>query len=148
MSTTDSKLRLGDLHSGYSFDTAGIVVTESHIVAFAGISGDFYELHMDDVYAREHGFAGRVAHGLLGLALVDGLKNRAEVRIAAIATLEWQYRFLAPVYVGDRIFARITVLDSRPTKDVQRGICRLNFEVLNQHGTAVQQGINTLLVHV
>ena len=148
MNTPNSKLYLADLHAGLTFDTSGIVVTESQIVAFAGISGDFYELHMDDVYAREQGFSGRVAHGLLGLALVDGLKNRAEVRIAAIATLEWTYTFLGPVYVGDRIFARITVLDTRPTKDPQRGVARLNFDVINQHGEVVQRGLNTLLVHV
>jgi len=148
MNITDTKLRLADLHVGLTFDTNGIVVTETHIVNFAGISGDFYDLHMDDVYAREQGFSGRVAHGLLGLALVDGLKNRAEVRIAAIATLEWQYTFLAAVYVGDRIFARITVLDTRATKNPQRGIVRLDFQVLNQHGKVVQRGINTLMVHV
>ena len=147
MNQMDSKLRLADLHAGLTFDTSGIVVCESQIVAFAGVSGDFYELHMDDVYARELGFPGRVAHGLLCLALVDGLKNRAETRIAAIATLEWQYRFLAPVCVGDRIFARITVLDTRPTKNPQRGVARLNFEVLNQRGEVVQNGINTLMVH-
>jgi len=148
MNSPNSKLRLADLHVGLTFDTSGIVVTESQIVAFAGISGDFYELHMDDVYAREQGFSGRVAHGLLGLALVDGLKNRAEIRIAAIATLEWQYSFLGAVYVGDRIFARITVLDTRPTKDPQRGVARLNFDVINQHGEVVQRGTNTLLVHI
>lgn len=147
MNASDSKLRLGDLPVGLSFDTGGIVVSESHIVGFAGISGDFFDLHMDDAYAREQGFSGRVAHGLLGLALVDGLKNRAEVRIAAIATVEWQYRFLAPVYVGDRIFARVTVLETRPTKDGRRGVVRLGFDVLKQDGTMVQQGVNTLLVH-
>ena len=148
MKPTDSKLRLADLHAGLTFDTSGIVVSEAQIVVFAGISGDFYELHMDDLYAREQGFSGRVAHGLLGLALVDGLKSRAEIRIAAIATLEWQYKVLRAVYVGDRIFARITVLDTRPTKDPLRGVARLNFDVINQHGEVVQRGTNTLLVHV
>ncbi len=147
MNTSNSKLRLGELPVGTTFDTGGIVVTESHIVGFAGISGDFFDLHMDDEYAREQGFTGRVAHGLLGLALVDGLKNRADVRIAAIATLEWQYRFLAPVYVGDRIFARITVRETRPTSDGRRGVVRLGVDVIKQDGTMVQQGVHTLLVH-
>ncbi len=141
------KLRLHDLAVGLTFDTSGIVVTESHIVGFAGISGDFFDLHMDDAYAREEGFPGRVAHGLLGLALVDGLKNRAEVRLDAIASLEWQYRFLAPVFVGDRIFARIEVIDTRATKDGKRGVVRLGFKVLNQNEKLIQEGINTLLVH-
>jgi len=54
-----------------------MVVTESHIVQFAGLSGDLFDLHMDDEFARSLGFSGRVAHGLLGLILMDGLKNRA-----------------------------------------------------------------------
>jgi 3-hydroxybutyryl-CoA dehydratase len=142
-----TKLKLGDLQAGAKFETAGLVVTEAHIVAFAGIGGDFFGLHMDDIYAREQGFPGRVAHGLLGLALVDGLKNRAETQVDAIASLEWQYRFLAPVFVGDRIQARMRVLDFRRTSDQRRGVARLAFEVANQHGTVVQQGVNTLLVH-
>jgi acyl dehydratase len=140
------KLRLGDLTVGLVFDTPGIVVTETHIVGFAGIGGDFFDLHMDDAFAREQGFPGRVAHGLLGLALVDGLKNRAEVRLDAIASLEWQYRFLAPVCAGDRIFARVEVLDTRATTDGRRGVVRLGFEVFNQRGLRVQEGVNTLLV--
>jgi len=141
-----SKLRLADIRTGDIVETPGLVVTESHIVAFAGLSGDFFELHMDDDFAREHGFKARVAHGLLGLALVDGLKNRAETRFAAIASLEWQYRFVAPIYAGDRIHAQIEVLDTRTTSDGQRGVVRLGIRVLNQHGVRVQEGVNTLLV--
>ena len=76
-----------DTPVGLSFETGGIVVTESHIVQFAGLSGDFFDLHMDDEYARSLGFPGRVAHGLLGLILVDGLKNRASERFASVASL-------------------------------------------------------------
>ncbi len=140
------KLRLGDIAPGLAYDTGGIVVTESHIVNFAGVSGDFFDVHMDDDFARRQGFAGRVAHGLLCLSLIDGLKNRAETRFAAVASLEWSYRFLAPVLAGDRIHARITVLETRPTRDGKRGVVKLDFAVLNQRGERVQEGVNTLLV--
>ena len=140
------KLRLGDIAPGLAYDTGGIVVTESHIVNFAGVSGDFFDVHMDDAFAREQGFAGRVAHGLLCLSLIDGLKNRADTRFAAVASLEWSYRFLAPVLAGDRIHARITVLETRPTSDGKRGVVKLDFAVMNQRGQRVQEGINTLLV--
>jgi 3-hydroxybutyryl-CoA dehydratase len=136
-----------DIAVGLTFETPGIVVTEAHIVGFAGIGGDFFDVHMDDVYARQQGFPGRVAHGLLGLALVDGLKNRAHVRFDAIASLEWHYRFLAPVCAGDRIHARVEVVGLKPTRDGKRGVVRLGFEVYNQHGTRVQEGTNALLVH-
>ena len=73
-----------DIAVGLEYETPGITIGEHHVLGFAGLTGDFYELHVDDDYARSIGFPGRVAHGLLGLALADGLKNRASVRLAAI----------------------------------------------------------------
>jgi 3-hydroxybutyryl-CoA dehydratase len=142
----DSKLRLSDIRPGFAYTTPGLVVTETHIVNFAGLSGDFFDVHMDDAFARSVGFEARVAHGLLCLSLIDGLKNRSMARFDAIASLEWSYRFRKPVYAGDRIEARIRVLDARPTSRPGSGIVRLGFEVTNQHGDIVQDGINTLMV--
>jgi len=135
-----------EIESDLSYTTSGIVVTESHVVQFAGLSGDFFDVHMDDEFARDLGFPGRIAHGLLGLAMIDGLKNRATTMLAAVATLEWTYRFLKPVLLGDRIQGRIRVLDKRTTKRPDRGIVRLQIEVRNQHQVLIQEGINTLMV--
>ncbi|WP_244267303.1 MaoC family dehydratase [Sodalis-like endosymbiont of Proechinophthirus fluctus] len=58
----------------------------AHIIEFAGITGDLFAVHIDDSFARQQGFfSGRIAYGLLGLMLVDGLKTRSAVR--GIATL-------------------------------------------------------------
>jgi 3-hydroxybutyryl-CoA dehydratase len=141
-----ARLRLGDIPPGFEYQTPGLVVTESHIVGFAGLSGDFFDVHMDDDFAQSVGFKGRVAHGLLGLALVDGLKNRSAVLFDAIASLEWTYRFKKAVFPGDRIQARIRVLETRPTKRPDRGIVRLHFDVVNQQGEVVQEGENTLMI--
>jgi 3-hydroxybutyryl-CoA dehydratase len=136
-----------DLEIGDTWSTGGIVVTEAHVLAFAGLSGDFFDLHMDDQYAREHGFPSRVAHGLLGLSLVDGLKNRAPVRLQAIASLGWTWDFSSPILIGDRIHAEIAVASVRPTRNPGRGIVALAFVVLNQRGETVQKGANNLLMH-
>ncbi|MDR5780762.1 MaoC family dehydratase [Caballeronia sp. LZ065] len=135
-----------EIEPGLSFATSGIVVTESHVVQFAGLSGDFFDVHMDDDFARSVGFPGRIAHGLLCLAMVDGLKNRAATRLASVATLEWTYRFHKPVMIGDRIQGRISVLDKRPTKRADRGIVRLQVEVRNQDDVVIQEGVNVLMV--
>ena len=135
-----------DIEPGLGFTTSGIVVTESHVVQFAGISGDFFDVHMDDDFARSVGFPGRVAHGLLCLALVDGLKNRAMTTFAAVATLEWTYRFHKAVLIGDRIQGKVGVLDKRLTRRGDRGIVRLQFEVHNQDGELIQDGVNVLMV--
>lgn len=135
-----------DLAVGESWRTGGIVVSESHVMAFAGLTGDFFDVHMDDTFARGLGFPGRIAHGLLGLALVDGLKNRAPVRLQAVASLGWTWDFAAPIALGDRIAAEITVLSLRATKRPDRGIAELGFDVRNQRDETVQKGSNRLMM--
>lgn len=131
---------------GERYVTGGIVVTETHLMNFAGLTGDFFDLHMDDEFARKLGFAGRVAHGILGLAIVDGLKNRAETRFRAVASLGWNWKFAGPILIGDRIHAEIEVAAKRETKRPDRGILTLEFRVKNQRGETVQQGTNELMV--
>jgi 3-hydroxybutyryl-CoA dehydratase len=140
-------LRYDQITPGLVFETGGITVGEAHILAFAGLTGDFFDIHMDEDYARDLGYPGRVAHGLLGLALTDGLKNRAPVRFAAIVSLNWRWSFTGPILIGDRIHARIAVLSKRLTKNPARGIVTLGFELLNQRSEVVQKGENDLMVH-
>ena len=135
-----------DVEPGERFDTGGIVVTESHVMGFAGLTGDFFDLHVDEEFARSLGFPGRVAHGILGLAIVDGLKNRAETRFRAVASLGWNWKFTRPILIGDRIHAEIEVQAKRETKRPDRGILVLAFKVRNQKDEVVQEGTNDLMV--
>jgi acyl dehydratase len=134
-----------DLRLGDRYATGGLVVTDAHIVGFAGLSGDFFDIHMDDEFARQQGFSGRLAHGLLGLALTDGLKNRASVRIMAVASLGWNWRFRGPITAGDRIRATIRVAGLRLSSRGQP-IATLAIEVLNQSGDIVQDGETILVI--
>ena len=136
-----------DLKAGDWYETGHLVVTEAHIVAFAGLSGDFFDIHMDDEFAREQGFPGRIAHGLLGLALTDGLKNRASVRIMAVASLGWSWKFTGPIFAGDRIGVKITVKEARLSSKGQ-GIVTLHLEVAQQEGHVVQRGETALLTRL
>ena len=136
-----------DLKAGDWYETGHMVVTEAHIVAFAGLSGDFFDIHMDDEFAWEQGFLGRIAHGLLGLALTDGLKNRASVRIMAIASLGWNWQFKGPIFAGDRIGVKVAVKEARLSSKGQ-GIVTLHLEVTQQEGRVVQQGETTLLTRL
>ncbi|WP_159346992.1 MaoC family dehydratase [Roseomonas harenae] len=143
----DDRLHYEEIAEGLSWETGGITVTESHILAFAGLTGDFYDLHVDDDYARALGFPGKVAHGLLGLALADGLKNRSSVRLAAIVSLGWRWSFTGPILPGDRISAAIKVISRRETRRPERGIVTLAFDLRNQRGETVQRGENDMMVH-
>ena len=135
-----------DVDACDSYETAGVTVTEAHVVGFAGLSGDLFDVHMDDQFAREAGFPGRIAHGLLGLALADGLKTRCKIHLKGIATLNWNWSFRAPVMIGDRIHVRITFKAKRATKRSDRGIVTLGMEVVNQDGFVVQDGESLLLM--
>ncbi|GIX11485.1 MaoC/PaaZ C-terminal domain-containing protein [Elioraea sp.] len=141
-----SALRYEEIEVGLEYDTPGITISEHHVLGFAGLTGDFYELHVDDDYARSIGYPSRVAHGLLGLALADGLKNRAAVRLAAIVSLGWRWRFTGPILIGDRIAARIRVMAKRETRKPDRGIVTIEVTLTNQRGDVVQQGENDMMV--
>lgn len=140
-------LRYEQIEPGLAFETGGITVGEAQVLAFAGLTGDFFDIHIDEDYARALGYPGRVAHGLLGLALADGLKNRAGRRFAAIVSLGWRWRFTGPILIGDRIAARVAVLGKRMTRNPARGIVTLGFALRNQRDETVQEGENDLMVH-
>lgn len=135
-----------DLAVGDFFDTGGIKVTDAHVVAFAGISGDHFDVHTDDAFAQEAGFPGRIAHGLLGLAMADGLKNRAPVRLRGVASLGWNWAFRGPILIDDRIAVRVVVKALRVTSRGDRGVATLYFQVTNQRDEVVQDGETILLV--
>ena len=143
----DGRIHFDDIVEGMSWETGGITVTDAHILAFAGLSGDFYDIHVDDDYARKLGYPGRVAHGILGLALADGLKNRSQVVLAAIVSLGWRWKFSGVILPGDRISATIRVVAKRTTRHADRGIVTLAFDLRNQHGKTVQEGENDMMVH-
>ncbi|WP_376096909.1 MaoC family dehydratase [Roseomonas sp. CCTCC AB2023176] len=143
----DDRLHWDDIAVGMEWETGGITVTDAHILAFAGLSGDFYDLHVDDDYARSLGYPAKVAHGLLGLALADGLKNRARVRVAAVVSLNWRWTFAGPIFAGDRISAAIRVVSKRETSRADRGIVTVAFDLRNGRGETVQRGENDMMVH-
>jgi acyl dehydratase len=137
-----------DVYVGDHYSTSGVTVTEAHVVGFAGLTGDLFDVHMDDQFARDAGFPGRIAHGLLGLAMADGLKTRCAVRLKGIATLGWNWSFRAPLLPGDRIHAELAVVAKRQTRREDRGIVTLGMRVLNQRGETVQEGETQLLMQV
>jgi 3-hydroxybutyryl-CoA dehydratase len=143
----DTRLHYEEIETGLQWQTSGVQVTEAHLFAFAALSGDFYEIHTDDAYAQRLGYPGRIAHGLLGLAMADGLKNRAQTRLAAIVSLGWRWRFSGPIFIGDRLEATIRVAQLRPTRHADRGIVTLDFQLRNQRDEVVQQGENDMMIH-
>ena len=137
----------GEVAIGDYVITGAVEVSVEAIDAFADLTGDRFGIHISEAEAMRHGFPGRVAHGLLVLSLVDGLKNQAEAQFRAQASLGWDWTFAVPVFAGDRISARITVLEKRAVRDQARGILRLGFDVFNQDARIVQHGENLLMTY-
>lgn len=139
---------LADLRVGDIVQTGRRLVSVAAIDAFADMTGDRFEIHMDKAAAQKHGFPERVAHGLLVLSFVDGLKNQASAQFNAIASLGWDWGFVAPVFAEDEIGATITVTGLRASSDGKRGVAMLDFDVRNERGETVQRGVNRLMVYV
>ena len=139
-----------DLSVGMAFRSPGRTITDADLVAFAGLTGDYSELHTSDVYARSSQFGRRVAHGMLGLAYAHGLMwaRTGELRETAVAFLgisEWQ--FVAPLFVGDTMFVDYRLAELRDSKSrPTQAIATFDVEVVNQDGTLVQRGRKALLV--
>ncbi|WP_170335412.1 MaoC family dehydratase [Ruegeria arenilitoris] len=134
-----------DLQIGDVMKTGSADITADLISAFADLTGDNYALHLDDEAARQLGYKARVAHGLLILSVVDGLKFQSKARPQGLASLGWNWRFEQPVFAGDVIRAELTVVGKRLTASAARGIISFQFDVFNQNGLRVQQGTNELI---
>ena len=132
---------------GDRIDTGSAIVTPEIIDAFAALTGDRFEIHLTDAGARAHGFPARVAHGLLILSLIDGLKNQSPARFHALASLGWDWSFRKPVFAGDTIRATMRLQAKRPTSNPARGVLTVEFAVTNQHGDLVQKGVNQLMAY-
>ena len=135
------------LAPGDRIETGHVTVSEAMIDAFATLTGDRFEIHMTDAGAQAHGFPVRVAHGLLVLSLIDGLKYQCPAQLRALASLGWDWSFRAPVLAGDTLRAVLTVVEKRSTRRKDRGILRLEVVALNQRDEVVQRGHNLLMAY-
>lgn len=142
--------RYDDLHVGMAFRSPGRTITDADLVAFAGLTGDYSELHTSDVYGKASQFGRRVAHGMLGLAYAHGLMwaRTGELRETAIAFLginEW--RFVNPIFIGDTLFVNYRIAELRDSKSKpSQAIAVFDVEVVDQDGRLLQKGRKGLLL--
>ena len=119
-------------------------LTPEAIDTFAALTQDRFAIHLSDEGARAHGFDRRVAHGLLILSLVEGLKSTAPAQLDTFASLGWEWSFRAPVFAGDSIRATVTVTAKRAA-GAGKGMVTLSVSVENQDGAVVQHGQTRLM---
>lgn len=142
--------RYEDLFVGMEFRSPGRTITDADLIGFAGLTGDFSELHTSDVYAANSQFGRRVAHGMLGLAYAHGLMwaRTGELRETAIAFLgisDW--RFLEPIFIGDTLFVNYQICELRDSKSrPSQAIATFDVSVVDHNDRVLQQGRKALLV--
>lgn len=137
-----------DMPVGTRFVTQRRTITEADVVAFAGLSGDFNPLHVDEVFAAAGPFGRRVVHGLLVQAIATGLRQQSGVFagvIRAFAEIRG-WKFLKPVFIGDTVTVVTTVIEARSTSRPEQGVVEQQVDVVNQDGTVVQSGVFVTLI--
>ena len=130
--TAPFSLYFDELDGGESFETAGRTVTESDLVSFSALTGDWHPQHADADWAAAGPFGERVAHGMLVLSYSLGLAPIDPERIVALRGLD-SVRFKRPVRIGETIRVRGEVARLRPLDD-GTGLVTIDWKVLGGEG--------------
>lgn len=131
---------------GAVFESRGRTITETDIVQFAGLSGDFVELHTNEEYAKRSPFGRRIAHGALVFSISTGLMtqmNLVQDTVLAFYGLD-RLRFTKPVFIGDTVHVVKKVVETL-RKD-QGGVVTFETTVLNQRGETVMVYTDKLMI--
>lgn len=126
----------------------GRTITETDVVMFSWVSGDTNQAHTDAEFSKNTPFGQRLAHGALGISVITGMSHRIGqldgTGIAFLGIDEW--RFHAPVFIGETVHLRTTVLEARVSSKPDRGVLKRRMELVKQDGTIVQSGIFSTMV--
>lgn len=134
---------------GYSIDelyvgqtaSSAKTISETDVYLFAGITGDFNPMHVNEEFARQTQFKGRIVHGMLSVGLLSGLMAMQLPGPGSIY-LGQEIKFLKPVRIGDTITSTATVIEIRREKN----IVKLETVCTNQNGEIVITGIATTFI--
>ena len=133
---------------GQEIVTPGRTITEADIINFAGISGDYNQMHVDAVYSANTFFGQRVAHGLLVLSVVSGLAVQTgilEGTVLAFREIKG-WKFAKPVFIGDTLHAQLEIKEKKALSRLSAGSVEIEVQVINQHAELVMRGTWVVLV--
>lgn len=123
---------------GEEIMTASRTVTEADAVNFAGISGDFNPLHTDETFGAKTPFGGRIAHGMLSMAIATGLANQLGIfEGTTLALLSMSIKYTGAVKFGDTIKMKLKVAEKKESSKSDRGIVTFDNQISNQNDEVV-----------
>lgn len=139
-----------DFEPGYEVRSSARTVTETDIVFWSALVGDWNPAHVDIEHAKQTPFGQRIAHGniafnfsvsLTAMANHGAYRPEGYVRIAG-----WEkVRFTSPVFIGDTLHAVRTLLARPESDEPDRGFLEYEVQVINQRDEAVMVGVERLL---
>jgi len=131
-------LKFSQFEKGHVYYTARRTITEADVVNFAGLTGDFNPLHVDEVFAQSTPFKQRIAHGMLGVAIATGLANQLGIfEGTTIALLSQTISYKGPILFGDTVQLELHVKETKPSSKGGKGIVTFDCPLKNQRGETV-----------
>ena len=134
---------------GEEYSTPGRTMTETDVVMFAAMTGDYNELHTSEEFGKNTQFGKRIAHGLLGLAVSHGLLFRlGSLEGTAIAFLGLEsWKFEAPLFIGETIRVKVKLAEKKESKSKpDRGVIKLFLQIIKQDDTVIQSGYKNIMI--
>jgi acyl dehydratase len=137
-----------DFIPGTMLKSAPRTITTDDIDRYAALTGENHPVHMDEDFARAAGFKGRIAHGLFGLALIEGLKaSLGCFERSVVASLGWdKVKFHAPLEPGDLVHLELTLVEKRPSSKPGRGIAIERGALVKSDGTLLTSGDHAIVL--
>lgn len=137
-----------DFALGQAIITQGRTVTETDVVTFAGLSGDYNQIHTDAAYAAGTPFGQRIAHGLCAMSIASGLVTLTGVMEGTVLAFReiQEWKFSKPVFFGDTLHVEAEVVELKPLPRLNGGGVTIKLNVVNQKGDVVQSGKWTVLM--
>lgn len=136
-----------DFVIGESAESSTRTITEADIVAFAGLSGDFNEIHVSEPFSAASPAGRRIAHGMLGLSIASGLAVQMGFMFRTVEFfrgVDWE--FVAPIFIGDTLHIVAEVSEIKAFPRLKNGKVMFKVVLKNQTGVVTQRGTWTLLV--
>ncbi|MBP7692514.1 MAG: MaoC family dehydratase N-terminal domain-containing protein [Anaerolineales bacterium] len=127
---------------GQKIITMGRTITETDVVSFAGLSGDYNQIHTDAAYAAGTPFGQRIAHGLCVMSIASGLVTLTGVMEGTVLAFRevQEWKFSKPVFFGDTIHVEAEVTETKAVPRLKGGAVSIKLNVLNQKGEVTQSG--------
>jgi acyl dehydratase len=147
MTIASRGMHFEEFEVGLEIQTAPRTITETDIVNFAGLSGDFNFIHTNVEAAKETPFGQRVAHGMLVASIATGLAvQQGFIDGTTLAFRELEWKFTKPVFIGDTVYVQIKVTETKPMPRLGGGLVTFDARVVNQNDDVVHKGEWKMLI--